>query len=602
MVGFEGLETWIRYTTWYHYLETSTVPIYLTLVFTTFFLWNRLSARLYPSSGSVGTAARELDFFADASPRNSVLLDLPLINPNLVSGSPVFTSSTIVPRNKIVTWVMRLLASFMIWVLYQLHSPHILGRLAWIMRPVIHLTILLHILQYIQVANIGSSITVPTHRLARMVVKKCGPLIFGPLRATRALLNALTTPTTFYRLQIIVAIVGCGFVAHTFIQNEPLTRTIPPLSAPPRHMCPAGSPTKPFAQTWQDYVKFHAEMLLKPKDEQRLLIFHAGSEGLGNRLEGLISSFVLAVVTNRAWVVDWNAGAKCHARLPELFANPGFSWEVNWNTMHYREPDAARFNYPYCRACPIRTRREGEEYMWSSLLCEPDANFPKDKRIVALSSTQFFAPVIALNPHLRDKVCELFGSNMFETVAPYLLKLKPELEKRKNDWKAAKGWHNSSEVVSIHIRRLEGFGVPDTTCDSYLRCANAVSKTDNVKYFVATDHIETRERFQSILGDKMLHWESVFDRSSTAGIQDAIIEMFLLGEANNMIMTPYSTFSDVAHARTGLVPYKVNRGGQCTRLLTAQPCFFYYFGLFDLKCWDDSMIVSELTNQENCFV
>jgi hypothetical protein len=206
-----------------------------------------------------------------------------------------------------------------------------------------------------------------------------------------------------------------------------------------------------------------------------------------------------------------------------------------------------------------------------------------------------------MNPHLGEKFCKLFGSDLYATIAPYLLRLNKELSQRKEAFKTANGWTEDQEVVSLQIRRLEGFGVSGGIADNFLKCGAAVSQTSNTKYFLATDHIPTRHQFKEALMDRLIHLDSTFDRASVRGIQDAVLEMWLLGEANNMVMSPYSTFGDIAHARTGLIPHKVARNGVCTRQLTSHPCFFYYFGMFDLKCFNKDMVLAELTNQEDCY-
>lgn len=186
------------------------------------------------------------------------------------------------------------------------------------------------------------------------------------------------------------------------------------------------------------------------------------------------------------------------------------------------------------------------------------------------------------------------------------MKLNSNLKIRFDDFKAqnwpVKNDKKSVNIVSIHIRRLEGFGVEYSHSFAFLRCATQIAEDDNTKFFLATDHIPTRIKFSKLLGSRLIHLNSTFDRETVSGVQNALLEIYLLGEADAMIKSPYSSFSDISYSRTSLVPYKVGRDGQCLKTLSSQPCFYYYFGLFDLKCFNPSMIVSEMTNQEDCFI
>jgi len=85
-------------------------------------------------------------------------------------------------------------------------------------------------------------------------------------------------------------------------------------------------------------------------------------------------------------------------------------------------------------------------------------------------------------------------------------------------------------------------------------------------------------------------------------MQDALVEMWLLGQTNEIIISPYSTFGYVAHGRTGLVPHVVTSDLHCLKSDTDQPCFQYWFGMSQLSCWTDEMESTEMINQYNCFL
>lgn len=598
------LENAVRYTTWFSTLEGQIIPLYLLCVFACFGLWLLLSYMLRTA---------EKSSFQTASASSDEEEGLPTLRsmngrskPTELHSSqslPIFSIRGYYTCISLRLLAIRLLTVILSITFWYLHLD-ILRRLRFIMTPLLYATILLHILQWAQLTPFpGFFGLLPAYA----VFRKFEHFSINFAQSLRKHSARIVTARRMFQIQAVLAIVGCAVVVAVFLNNEPLTRPVPPTVGLPRRMCGPHSPSKSPEQVFADYVKFHAEMMARPTEEQRILIYHAPDEGLGNRLEGLVSAFALSVVTKRAFLVDWRNTPKCGARLPDLFLNPGFDWIVHWDKLKEHVGHKEEYYYAYCRACPIRTRQPDLTVTWEKILCKPGAGLDETARIIDVRSTQWFAPVMAMNPHLKDSVCELFGADMFGNIAPFLLRLNKHLQARMDNFKNHQQWRipggPAEEVVSLQIRRLEGNGVDENFPDIFLRCASAIGEGGSTrKFFLATDHIPTRHKFKQLLGERLLNIDSDFDRSSVMGIQDAVLEMFLLGEANEMVMSPYSTYGDVGHARTKLVPHKVSRTGQCMKSLNSHPCFFYYFGLFDLKCFRDDMAIAELTNHENCYI
>ena len=73
-----------------------------------------------------------------------------------------------------------------------------------------------------------------------------------------------------------------------------------------------------FEGYWQEYLQFHRRMVLPeeeggvPQDQKRFLVFQPSDDGLGNRLQALLSSVVMAMITRRAIVLDWLAMPQCN--------------------------------------------------------------------------------------------------------------------------------------------------------------------------------------------------------------------------------------------------------------------------------------------------
>lgn len=605
--AMDYLERAVRYTTWFGKVEGLVIPLYLLVFFSTYALWFFASLDLRSSDSRPNTPRSndEDEENALSLPNQSPGNSLPTSRLTESDGStltPLFTTQASFSTRSLRLWAVRILAAIVSVIYWALHDD-VVRRLSWLTMPCLYAVIGLYNLQWMQSSHCGGLTNAMN---ANSGLRRWNQSFNAIMHSVRLCIRRTMPPRRLLYLQVLFSLIAILFVSFIFLTNEPLTRKVPDVGVP-RRMCPPNSPSQPFEKTFEEYIKFHNDMMKKILDDQKLLIYHAPNEGLGNRIEGLVSAFALAVMTNRAFLVNWPATSKCGAHLDDLFDTPGFRWIPNWNELKYREGTSESYYYAYCRACPVRTRQADLTVTWEKILCEPNAGISYDARIINVKSTQWFAPTLAMNPHLRSRLCNIFGADIFGTIAPHLLRLNNALQTRMDAFKKVHQWKvpNSpaEEVVSIQLRQLEGNAVSGDFTDIFLRCATAIGDGNKQRsFFLATDHIPSRIKLKELLGDRLLHVDSAFDRSSVIGIQDAVLEMFLLGEANEMIMSPYSTFGDVAHARTKIIPYKVSRNGQCTRAINSHPCFFYYFGLFDLKCFRNDMVIADLTNQEDCYI
>jgi len=73
-----------------------------------------------------------------------------------------------------------------------------------------------------------------------------------------------------------------------------------------------------FDGYWHEYLQFHRTMVLPERlggvsdKDKKFLVFQPSDDGLGNRLQALLSSVVLAMVSRRAILVDWIAMPQCN--------------------------------------------------------------------------------------------------------------------------------------------------------------------------------------------------------------------------------------------------------------------------------------------------
>jgi hypothetical protein len=332
------------------------------------------------------------------------------------------------------------------------------------------------------------------------------------------ILSFLFRPRHRQRLSRLRKTVAILFFCYAFYEvillQEPLTDFII-TNTVPHKLCPDGHlyNDSTFDTYYQDYIQLHNEILNKSYDQQRFLIFQTNEDGLGNRLEGLVSSFLMAMLTKRAFILDWHPQLVCQARWHELFESPGFKWDYwPWPDNRINQTEIYKVWIPYCRFCPVR---RPDYRPWNGLLCDKDFGMP-DTRVWLIKSTQWFAPVLAHNPHYRPQVCHMLGSDIAGRLIRRLLRPIPELRKRIEDFKALH-FDPVNGVIGLHIRGLEGNAISKEREEVFWRCAAQLSRNEKTKWFLATDRIQSRQKLLEEIGDRLLFVNSTYDRGHLSG-------------------------------------------------------------------------------------
>jgi len=130
------------------------------------------------------------------------------------------------------------------------------------------------------------------------------------------------------------------------------------------------------------------------------------------------------------------------------------------------------------------------------------------------------------------------------------------------------------------------------------------SDTRGVRWFLATDDTALRNRLTKLndTASKLIFHATEISRASLHGVQDAVVDFWLLGMADEIIISPYSTFGYISHSRTDKIPHIVNRHLRCVKLLSNQPCTQYWFGMTLSPCFEKkAMLTTDMINQEECW-
>jgi len=111
--------------------------------------------------------------------------------------------------------------------------------------------------------------------------------------------------------------------------------------------------------------------------------------------------------------------------------------------------------------------------------------------------------------------------------------------------------------VGIHIRRGDNiFSISESPLELFFdRMDNELEANPTVIFYMATDSNEVKEQSKQRYGDRIILLDREADRLSMEGMQDAVLELYLLAATKKIIGSYHSTFALLA-SEIGLQPYE----------------------------------------------
>lgn len=303
----------------------------------------------------------------------------------------------------------------------------------------------------------------------------------------------------------------------------------------------------------------------------RYLVYrpHEGA-GLGNRMLGLASAWILSLLTDRiflvasTWQVDWN----------ELFCEPilGASWlwplGMEWFQGRLNDDLTVRLNryYPVpVKMASINLDHQRDTRAYKALVCRGDL---RDEwwmvQTIVVSSNQWFVPLLLSNPNYRVKLQEWFPEgDIFSQIMTYLFHPANTVWQR---------LQTKSHSLAIHLRYLS----PDTNhVPAALRCIKQHSLNTEQVFLATMD----RHSHQQLSQHYNVTYEGDFTPSqqlfTTDAFKSALLDMLTLSQASDLILSPASTMGYIAQALSQRRAWLLDAAAQggCTRHRSHEPCF-----------------------------
>ncbi len=228
--------------------------------------------------------------------------------------------------------------------------------------------------------------------------------------------------------------------------------------------------------------------------------------GLANRLKCLVSAQALAKETERELLVYWESTDMCCACFEDLYVNP-------FHRISFDELFAFIENSSF-------------EVVESAKACSRSS----------VQYVLFVSPSFAFPPHV---------------IEPYLksLKLQPTLQKTLTSFSKS---HALSSSIGLHIRRGDFMRDPYnklrlSSDDFFIKAINSQLELGPCSFYLCTDNPVLEEELSQKYPSSIIVRKKVLSRSSLEGMQDSLLDLYLLSTTKKIIGTMGSTFTQVAY-------------------------------------------------------
>ena len=332
---------------------------------------------------------------------------------------------------------------------------------------------------------------------------------------------------------------------------------------------------------WQEnYKKLHRDILQSRRPRQ-FLVFSCTEvgykcAGYGNRIGGITSLLFLAILTQRAFLIEWD---QTGVPLDNYFLPKGIEW--NYSMENLKDLDTRRQFWG--KKYGFRKRRRNDVFLpWRekteflTWLQQANPQEYLDRPVEKVVANWFFAENLWENPILWKNTRELGfrnerpDSSLIGCAFDFLFQKSRELETRLDAARLSLGLASQVPKLGLHIRMGDvSFGrgsLRDNNIDykAFFSCAQAIGESlarqkpdttrKHVKWFLATDDNKVKQYALEnyplnavTLKITPQHIKNLKtkDSESKEGTLGVVMDHFLLSECDFLILSP-STFGKTA--------------------------------------------------------
>lgn len=200
-------------------------------------------------------------------------------------------------------------------------------------------------------------------------------------------------------------------------------------------------------------------------EKRKFLVFQPSSSfSFEKQVNGLLSSFALAIVSDRELLVDWSD------EMNEIFKSPGWNWQFSKLFPKKKWLNHITFDLV---TPPSFIVPPAHKWRWSDLL---QADISKkmfgSEKVVMVNIDEFIAPLLWANPVYRKEMCQL--SNIDQIYSNFASVLLNFSDKVVNISQKIRNEVGESAVIAIADSRLAAINKLKKMTDTMLRCMDAI--------------------------------------------------------------------------------------------------------------------------------
>jgi len=318
-----------------------------------------------------------------------------------------------------------------------------------------------------------------------------------------------------------------------------------------------------------------------PDKKQKLLLIRRDN-GLGNSLQASIAYMVMAALTERAVVfVGWGDG------LHEIFDSPLEAYTFESLKRHDLVGESMLKAFYDCKPTAdmeCHGISGDDQWMW----CDPIKKKFKKRVVSIVGCCGNFLQLMRRNPRYGPILHDLFGDH--ELAIPlYRTLLRPS----KKIVEALEEDRSEGPYIAVQVRSFQET-MSQHLLDTFAGCLKHImmqSKYKDARVYVAAVNMRLIKRLKDRLkGVTVFHHKPPgAEIHATRAWVGAVQDMWALAQADELILSPWSTFGTLASTWSSAVPWEVEGSmstitGTCRRILSGEPCCMRNWGPVPDSC------------------
>lgn len=327
--------------------------------------------------------------------------------------------------------------------------------------------------------------------------------------------------------------------------------------------------------TWQEeYMKLHDDILNNRRPPKYLVYFCGGKKygcgGYGNRLGAITSLFYLAVITGRAFLIDW----KSTVPIAEYLQPKNIQWNFPISKLHHLKANYHYWGKGDHQLVNRDSQRSSDKFsLFRDWLEGTDLEKYLDSPVEVVTSLWYFAPSFRQHK-FAERLANMLGvkakGHRYSLVGcafDFLFQRTPGFDKTLSAARESLHLNTNVPRIGIHIRMGDASSFSQGSLDqrtsdfsNFFTCAkkleSAIIQSDknasraDIKWFLATDNSEVKQHALRTYPNKVVSLavkvEHInFREPSMEGMTGVLLDHTLLSECDFLVLSD-SSFSKTA--------------------------------------------------------